>query len=98
MSMLVKQLLKEFSIPYYMLDIVESFYTVLGQDCNQDILNAEGLYSKACGMKKILIVWRRGGRLRVASPREGSDDGAGPLKAFKINRLEHHFRCCSFRS
>lgn len=40
--MLVKKLLKEFSILYYILDIVESFYTVLGQDCNQDILNGRG--------------------------------------------------------
>lgn len=69
MSMLVKKLLKEFSILYHILDIVESFSTVLGQDYNQDILNGEGLYSKACGMKKILILWRRGGW--VASQREG---------------------------
>lgn len=84
MSMLVKKLLEGFSILYYMLDIVESFSTVLGQDCNQDISNGEGLYSKACGMEKILIVWRRGGRLRVASQREGSDAGAGPVKTCKI--------------
>lgn len=86
MSMLVKKLLKEFVILYHILDIVASFSTVLGQDCNQDILNGEGLYSKACGMKKILILWRRGG----CGEGEGAcglpqrEGRAGPVKTCKI--------------